>query len=239
MSKAVTTKTSTTDLGASAFGGGALQVEGQDDNKMQLGRVVLFQGTAEEEEMYGEHKRGTFLDALEQRELGDEIDIMPVRAWASWAKFNRGENRPEYSTTIKAEVPDGDLEWGEDGTPPAASESVNCVVVVKGEPWPYLLIFKRTGLAAFNKTIKPVEARRGATGKTPGLYRLTSTDDKSADGKPFKRLVCRALRDPDTDTAKLAKTVFDAMDQAQAQQHAEAVSQDNPFAGEDGDDIPI
>ena len=192
---------------AADFGGG-VQIEGDEDRGLKLGRVVLFQGTAEEEEMYGDvHKRGDFLDALESRKLGTSIKIMPITGWTSWAKFVQGQKQPIYSTTNKAEVPPEDLEWDGDN-PPAATMSINVVVVVAGEHWPYLLIFKRTALKAWDKGIKPIEARRGTTNKTPGLYELTSVDDKSSVGKPFKRLTARSLGDPDPETLELAMTVY-------------------------------
>lgn len=228
----VVQKQSSEVMSATDFGGG-LVVEGQEDQGLQLSKVVLYQGSAEEEEMYGEHKRGTFLDALESRGLGTEINFVPVYAWVSWAKFIKGQKAPEYSTKIKAEVPAEDLQWGEDGSSPAATESINVVIAVEGEAWPYLFVFKRTGLKAFNKTVKPIEARRAATGRTPGLYQLTSTDDKSADGKPFKRLVCRALGDPEGDVLALAKQVYDAMDHVKAQAENMAVD------AEDGEDPPF
>ena len=224
MSKEVAQKASSEVMDASAFGGGAI-VHGLEDSGPQLSKIVLYQGTAEEEEMYGDHKRGLFLDALESRELGTELKFIPVYMWASWAKFVPGQKAPEYSTKNIAEVPAEDLEWGEDGTPPAASMSINAVVVVEGEAWPHLFVFKRTGLKAFDKTVKPIENRRQATGKTPGLYQLSSADDKSADGKPFKRLVCRALGDPDGELLQLAKQVFDAMDGVKAK--AEEMASDN------------
>ena len=226
-------ETGVATMSAQDFGGG-LVVQGGDESGPQLSKVVLFQGTAEEEEMYGEHRRGQFLDALESRELGEEIRIMPVYAWKTWAKFVKGEKRPEYSTDDFSAVPPDDLEWGEDGTPPAVTESINAVVAVQGEAWPYLFVFKRTSLKAFNKTVKPIEARRTATGKMPGLYLLASTDDKSADGKPFKRLTCRSLGDPDAETATLAKKVFDSLDAYK--QHAADLADTQD--ADDGEGLP-
>ncbi len=223
---------------ADDFGGG-LVVQGIDEAGPQLSRIVLFQGTAEEAEMYGEHKRGTFLDALESRELGDKIRLMPVAAWATWAKFVPGGRVPEYSHTDKALVPREDLEWGEDGQPPAATMSVNVVIVVEGEAWPYLFVFKRTGLKAFNKCIRPIEARRASMRKCPGLYELTSVDDKSGDGKPYKRLICRSVGDPTTEMADLARTIFTQIDavksKAEAMVNETHVEGDTPF----DDDCPI
>lgn len=233
MSKEVTKKENAPIAPTAASFGGGLTIEGDEATGPQLSKVVLFQGTAEEEEAYGEHKRGVFLDALESRELGNEIEVMPVYAYKSWAKFVSGQKAPVYSTKIKAEVPPEDLEWGEDNTPPVATESINVVVIVKGEAWPYLFVFKRTALKAFNKTIKPIEARRAATGKMPGLYQLTTTDDKSADGKPYKRLLCRAIGDPDAETATLAKQVYDAMDSVK--ERAEELASD----GTDTEDPPF
>lgn len=218
-------------LDAAAFGGSILT--GLEDSTPQLSRVVLYQGTAEEEEMYGEHKRGQFLDALESRELGDKIKIMPVAVWETWAKFEPGSKAPVYSTNNKAEVPAADLEW-QGTTPPAATYSINAVVVVVGEAWPYLITFKRTGLKAFSKCIKPIEARREMQNLTPGLYELASVDDKSGDGKPFKRLTANSLGNPDAETATLAKTVYDALDRVRDQAQKMADGQ-NPFDGDNND----
>lgn len=233
--KELATQQDETGMTAADFGGG-LQVQGDEDKTPQLSRVALYQGTSEEEEMYGEHKRGVFIDALECRELGTEIKIMPVFAWRSWAKFEPGSSRPVYSTANKSEVPPEDLEWDDDSkTPPAATESVNVVIVVDGEAWPYLMVFKRTGLKAFEKVISPVEKRRGMTNQTPGMYTLTSVDDKSGDGKPYKRLTARALGNPTPEMASLAKTIFNSMsavkDKAEtmAEETVSESGQDPPF----------
>lgn len=219
------TQEQTAVTNAADFGGG-LRVEGLEDSGPQLSKITLYQGTAQEQESYGTHERGEFLDALESRRLGKSIKVMPVAAWASWAKFVKGSQTPEYSETNKSRVPPEDLEWGADGTPPAATMAINVVAVVENEAWPYLLVFKRTGLKAFNKSIRPIEARRSSTGKPPGLYELASIDDKNADGQPFKRLTCRFVGDPDADMQHLAKQVYDSIEAVK--ERAATMEQDAP-----------
>jgi hypothetical protein len=197
---------------AADFGGG-LVVQGKSEAGLNLSRVVLYQGTAEEDEMYGSHKRGTFLDALEVRELGTAIKVMPIFAFATWSIWEEGSRAPVQTWRDQNAVPREMLEWSEVGgkrTPPQAQEAINVVCAVEGEPWPYLFVFKRTGLKAWGRTIQPLEARRGSIGKCPGLYELGSTDDKNADGKPFKRLSARPAGEPTAETVELAKKVFAA-----------------------------
>lgn len=219
---------------AEDFGGG-LQVQGLDDGGPQLSKVILYQGTAQEQEAYGTHERGVFLDALESRELGKTIQIVPIDAWASWAKFEKGSSVPVYSETDKARVPAEDLEWGEDGTPPAATMAINVVVIVAGEDWPYLFVFKRTGLKAFLKCVRPIEARRAMKNMPRGLYELSSTDDKNADGQPFKRLTCRFVGDPDAEMQANAKAIYQGIEAVKAQ--AATLEQDAPAT--DTEDVPF
>ena len=236
-------------LAAGDFGGG-MMVEGLDQEGPQLSKVVLYHGTTEEEAEYGEHKRGQFLDALESRELGDKIKIMPVHAWATWTKWQEGQKQPLYSFRDKSLVPAADLidrDSNGDWMKPAAQMAINMVVVVEGESWPYLLIFKRTALKAYDKTIRPIEARRSMTNKTPGMYELATIDDKSDEGKPYKRLVARSLGDPTPELATLGKQVYDSIERVR--QQAEAMADDDmggttapagkAQGNDNGNDIPF
>jgi hypothetical protein len=234
-SELATTSTQGAELAtasAADFGGG-LMVQGKQESGLNLSRVVMFQGTAEEEEMYGQHKRGTFLDALEIRELGPAIKIMPIFAFATWSLWEEVSKVPVQTWYNQKDVPADLLAWTEAGgvrTPPKAQEAINVVCAVDGEPWPYLLVFKRTGLKAWNRTIQPLEGRRGSIGKCPGLYELSSVDDKSGDGKPFKRLTARPAGEPSADTITLARKVFQAQQvlKAKAAEMAEQTEDVNP-----------
>lgn len=174
----------------SAMGGAA--IAGRDASN-SISRVVMFQGTAQEEALYGsDFKRGDFIETLEKRLLGKSIEIVCVAGWMSWSKFVEGQTAPVYSFRSKAEVPAEDLEWGEEGAAkrsPAACETVNMVCVVNGEPFPALFMFKRTSIKAYTKVIEPCESRFGRC-----VYELSSEDDKNASGQPYKRLKARMVR---------------------------------------------
>lgn len=216
---AVATQETSNALATAEDFGGGLTVEGRDDTGPSLSRVAMFAGTAEEEANYGGHKRGVFLDTLEHRELGDKINIVPVVAYATYAQWESGQKQPVQTWASRAEVPPEMLKWGQDAAgnsvKPAVQESVNVICVVQGtgdgdaktEPWPYLFVFKSTGLKAFESQINPIEARRAAIGKARGLYQLYSVDDKNPAGQPFKRLMARPLGDAPADMIAIAKAV--------------------------------
>lgn len=220
---------------ANDFGGG-LHVSGRSDTGSNLSRVVLFQGTAEESVMYpGNFKRGEFLDALEIRSLGDHVRIMPIFAFAQYAVWEKGQRAPVETWDDEKKVPAPLLEWGEENgkrVPPKAQMSINCVCAVNDEPWPYLMVFKRTGLKAFERTINPLEARRGSIGKCPGLYELGSTDDKNPDGQPYKRLTARPAGEPPAEMIELAKKVFQARQKFQTKA-TEMAKDEKPVGGFD------
>lgn len=207
-----------------ALQGGAL-IEGTSRGPT-LSRMAVFQGTAEEDAMYPGHtlKRGDFFDTLEVRRIGPSVKMVPIVGWVSWARFEKGSKIPVYSTTKRSEVPPEDLQWQEN-EPPAATESTNLVVVVDGEPWPYLFVFKRTGLEAFNKCIGPMEGRRGSMKKGPGLYELGTKDDKNPSGQSYKRLTARLIGDPTSELLAVATTVHAGM--AELRKKAEDMANDN------------
>lgn len=212
-----------------ALQGGAM-IEGTTRGP-SLSRMAVFQGTAEEDAMYPGHnlKRGDFFDTLEVRKIGPSVKIVPIMGWVSWACFEKGSKIPVYSTTRRNEVPPEDVQWNEN-EPPRATESTNLVVVVEGEAWPYLFVFKRTGLEAFNKCIGPMEGRRGAMKKGPGLYELGTKDDKNPSGQSYKRLTARLIGDPTPELIAIATTVHAGM--ADLRKKAEDMAKAN-------DGIPI
>ena len=215
--------------------GGAL-VEGRDST-MAISRVALFQGTAEEEQMYGsDFKRGEFIETLEKKSLGTSIRIVCVGGWTSFAKFIQGQKAPVYSVRKLADVPKEDREWSGEGankTPPAVTETVNMVVLVNDDATPSLFLFKRTGLKAYQRTIEPCEAKFGRC-----VYELSSVDDKNASGQPYKRLTARMVKrltEEDATTA-IVKMIEDQFNKAKAKFEAAATDHD---AATKGDDIPF
>lgn len=233
MSKAIA-KQETSIATAEKFTGtiGTIGVAGLNETGSNLSRVVLFQGTPEEEAMYGQFKRGEFLDTLETRSLGTSIKIVPMFAFGSWSVWEKGSKVPVQTWTREQDVPKHLLEWTEENghrTPPQAQMSVNLVCCIEGEPWPYLMVFKRTGLKAYMRQIAPMESRRAAIGKGSGLYELSGKDDKNGAGQAFKRLVARPAGEPNSETVTLCMAVLKAEQAFRAK--AAAVAEESTPAG--------
>jgi hypothetical protein len=217
----------------------ACKIEGSDDASNTIPRLVMFQGTVEESTMYGDHPRGMFLDALESRPLGKSVSIVPITGWMSFAKWEKGSSVPLYSHKDKSKVPADDLQWGEDGTPPACSSIVNLVCLVasesgKLESWPYLLQFKRSATKAY-KSIQDVETRRSMTKRGPGVYQLSSEIDKNKDGQPYNRMKAKFSSELTPDMVTLANVVYTSIQQVKAS--AEAVAETAPSTP--GTEIPF
>jgi hypothetical protein len=222
---------------AADFGGGLI-VKGKSETSMNISRLTMYQGTPEEEKMYGQHTRGMFLDALENRELDTKVRIMPVIAFATWSLWEKGAKQPTETWHDENDVPPDLMQWTEkDGkrVPPQAQEAINVICCVDGENWPYLFVFKRTSLKAFQRTIGPLENRRAAQKKSPGLYELTSEDDKNADNQTFKRLKARFAGDPSPELTALALHVFKMQQQIKAK--AAEMAQEEPAGNFDPDKV--
>lgn len=181
---------------------GGLVVEGQDNSGARMARLALYQGTSEEEARYGKFDRGVFIDTLEKRPVETKA-VMVLGGFTTWSRWSQGSKTPDYTFRNKRDVPKEDLE----GFPPAAVECVNLIVIVGGEPWPYLLRIKRTAMAAWMNTIQPNEGRRAAAGKGPGCYQLGSQQDKNAAGQTYRRLTVERMYEPPAEMLELAVKV--------------------------------
>lgn len=219
---------------------GGLAVEGGDASP-KLGRMALYQGTSQEQATYGEgkFKRGDFLDAMEQRKLASS-KIVPIFATVLYQNWPKDSKTPlyTYSHAEKHLIPKGDLEW--DGSkPPAATKIYSAVVLVEGEPWPYLFQFKKTAAKAFEQ-IQAFEARRATTNKGFGLYELYSEDEKNPAGNTYRKLKVRPPVDLPESMHELARSVLAGLASMKAK--AASVARDEEGWGETGgggDDIPI
>lgn len=212
--------------------GGAM-VEGRDP-AASISRLAMYQGTAEEEQTYGPgFKRGDWVDTLEKRNLGPVVKIIPVAGWMSWAKWEQGAKVPVYSVTKRSEVPPEELAWTGDGAvrkPPTATECVNLIVLVNDEPYPFVVIHKRTGLKAYQKVVEPYENRHGHS-----VYEYGSVVDKNTAGQPYQRLTakpCGPSNDEQFARVTAVKNVISAV-----RAKAEAVVAETGDEG--GDNIPI
>ncbi len=220
---------------------GGMMIEGRSKDT-ELSKLAVFQASAEEDLKYPGHtlKRGDFFDVLEVRKLGATIKVLPVFGWASWIKFVDGEKAPVYATKNRSEVPTADLQWNGD-TPPAANECINMVVVVEGEPWPYLFVLKRTALEAFERVIGPMESRRGLMGRGPGMYELGNKDavgtQGKAKGKPYKRLTARFCGEPTPEMLAMASTIREQI--GMVQRKAEAMADEDRGDAPGDNEIPI
>lgn len=174
---------------------GGLTVEGGESSP-QLGRIAMYQGTSQEQQKYGEgvFKRGDFIDVLEGRKLATSR-IVVVHCEVIYQRWDKDQARPAYTYTHAQRnlIPAEDLEWDGD-LPPACAKMYRCIVLVDGEPWPYLFIVKRTMMKAFDHLLA-LEARRTATQRGSGLYELGAEDEKNAAGNSYKRLTVRPVGD--------------------------------------------
>ena len=187
---------------------GGLSVEGGDSSP-KLGRMTLYQGTSQEQATYGEgkFKRGDFLDVMEQRKLASSR-IIPIYAAVLYQNWPKDSKLPLYTCTHaqKHMIPKADLEWNGD-KPPAAAKIYSVVVLVEGEPWPYLFQFKKTAIKAFEQ-IQAFEARRATTNKGYGLYELYSEDEKNPAGNTYRKLKVRPPVDLPESMHELARSVL-------------------------------
>jgi hypothetical protein len=244
MATTTTEATTATTIQKNAAGGAivtAAVIEGAGDRR-SIPSLVLCQGTAEEVEMYGDGKRGKFLDSLDGTVIGESVKVVICGGFMTWSKWVKGQKSPAYTYTRREDVPPADLLWREDGgarVPPAATECVNAVVCVEGVDWPFLFRFKRTGLKCYEKKIEPLETRRRLNGKGAGCYTLAHTPDKNPDGKPYLRLTAAIAGDgsiPES-MAPLARKVIEQWEQFRAR--AQAAAESDADGGGDAEHIPF
>ena len=183
----------------------ASSFEGSDE--ASLGRCAMYYGTPEEESMYAGVKglaRGVLIDVLEKRALKSTL-IVPVHGWEDMCRWDKGSPLPRYIAKPSEyhTIPEEDKAWAEGdkgkSLAPLASLRYHFIVIVQGEPYPYLMTFKRSSLKA-GKFIRQYEARRNASKQASPFYALTLVDDKNADGKVYKRMVASFALECDADT---------------------------------------
>lgn len=226
--KELATKTEARALALTGDDAAGLVVEGRDGGASRLSRLALFNNTADENKRYGRKEWGDFIDTLSGETLGPKVKVMPVAGWMTWSRWEKGAKVPVYSYTRKSDVPPEDLEWQGDEKPRAV-EAVNVVLVVEGQPWPYLFTFKKTGLKTYTKVIEPMETRRGITQRGPGLYELYSEDDANPDGQPYKRVVARFVGDPTAEMIEMARAVRASIAHVKSQAAEMQSKEDIPF----------
>ena len=186
---------------------GGCVVEGASQSDLIITRMHVFQATSQEQQEIGKFDLGDVVDPEEGRPISNVF--MPVVGWKEWTKWNKDQATPVYTERDESKVPAEDLAWGDDGSPPAATESFNFIVLVDGEnDRPYLLTFKRTSLAAGRK-IHTAETRRGQRRQGPALYELICTTEQGQQGY-YARVSVKLVGDPDADMLADAATVKSA-----------------------------
>jgi hypothetical protein len=208
---------------------GSFTVEG-DDSSTKLGRISLYQGTSQEQAMYGEgtFRRGDFVDCLERRKIASTF-IIPIHAEIKYQRWDDGAKLPAYTYSSKERhlIPAEDLAW--DGSnPPVAAKLIDMVVAVRGEPYPYLLTFKRTGLRA-GELILQYEKRRAMKGLRFGMYELGSEDEKNTGGNVFRRLTVKNPVEATEDTFEVLASITQALAAVKAQAAQAVNTDDAPF----------
>lgn len=223
-----------TELAQFNFGGSERTiVAGRDERaQIQVARLTIYQGTTEEVEQYGEgtFKRGDWIDTLSIRSLGTKINAVPVPGLykATYAVWEKGKRVPTHTWDDAKKVPPELMQSTTDANgiwiPPQAQEQISAVFCVQGEPFPFVIVFKKTGLKAFNRRIIPMETQLAAAGMPPGMYELSSIDDKNAAGQAYKRLTAKYVGRPPEDLMKLTHSVF--LNAAKFRALAEAAAND-------------
>lgn len=161
---------------------GGVEIQGLESVQPDgmLGRLAMFADTTQERKMYAGAglAQGDWFDVMEKRKLGETVNVVPVFGFISWVRF-APDSSLMYSVREIRKVPPGDLVWPEKGKfnaegkrGPLAAEVWNYVVLVEGEPFPFMLRMKRTSLDAA-KSIAAIEARYVTTGNGHRLYRLS------------------------------------------------------------------
>lgn len=218
---------STAIVPASLRGGAVLD---GDDRGLTLGRMAMYHGTTEEQNTYEgcDFKAGDFIDVLEKRKLAS-ARIVIVHGFVSYVKWPQGAKTPDYVVRKVSEIPPEDVEdaW--------KMRQINCVVLVDGEPWPYLCVFKRTGLKA-GETIFQLEGRRTAAGKVRGCYELGSQKAKSEAGQTYHQLTQRPVGDCPESLFDLLFSCLGQIDVVKAKADEAASEQGGSH---DDDTIPI
>lgn len=153
------------------------------EGSAMLGRLALYQGTTTEQANYKGlgFEVGNFIDVLGRERVAEqEVKIVPVYGFCTWVSWTAGSPTPNYVLHDPSRVPLEDLEWAE-GKPPKAAKCINMMLLVEGQPWPFVAIFKRTSFQAGDAIFK-LEKRREMAGKGRGCYALYSVQEKGGGG---------------------------------------------------------
>lgn len=217
--------------------GSALTIQGYDDGGNAMSEVVRLQmhsGSNEDQARWPDAKAGDWIDALDGSSFGQSIRFVPLAAFMSWSRFEKGSPIPVYSTLNKGEVPPADLEWN-GSEPPRCVEAFNFVGLVEGSPFVYRIMLKRTGYKV-GETIKKLQQRRDMQQKGPGVYVLSSKPKQNKSSQTYRQVEVAPGGDMNADTLLLASKAIAAMATLTAKAKT-ATQEENTGGGED--EIPI
>jgi len=209
-----------------ALAKGAL-LQGATSEMLELPKYHVFQDTSKERESYGKTwEGGDIIDTLECRILSNKF--IPLQGFVTYMNWPDGASAPFYVLRDKSKVPVEDLIWGDNGTPPAATEVFNYLCMVEDEPMPYMLILKKSGFKA-GKKLNTMETRRGMAGKGPGLYELGST--KTSGDNVYYPPTVKMIGDPSQQQLDQAARILEQIDVSNVAYAEDANISDQ---GEDG-----
>lgn len=175
-------ETSLVVAGADAFFA-APTVPNVDQSERMIPVLHLYQGTTEEADTFGPgFAVGDLLDKIEKRKTATR-NIAVIRGVRRWKKWVEGSNIPVYDYDNINDVPDGESEWtgeGENRTPPLATETYEYMVMVQGEPFPYVFRFKVTSLEQGKLLYELCE--RAKAKRRFGLYEVGFIKEKGKKG---------------------------------------------------------
>jgi hypothetical protein len=178
-------------------------MQGFDQSDFLIPVAWLFQGTGEESEAYPNAKRGEITSRL----LGSSVPsrrFILLKAWKSWVRFDKGSATPAYTYDDEADVPAEDLKWGEDGTPPAATETINTIILFEGlEEVPHIFRFKKT---SYNEGKNLLTIARFVRGK---MFEFADNKvGENSEGKKYLIPTCRPTADAIPEAMLAMRSVF-------------------------------
>lgn len=208
-----------------------------------LGRLTVWNGSPKQKAEYGgagkSFNDGDLVDMLEKRKAATN-QIVPVYGFTIFQRWDKDAKAPTYTygRGERHRVPPEDFERGADGSSPACYEALCLVCLVVGEMVPYQFVFKRTSRRAGDDIMRH-EARRKATGLSPGVYKIGVKADKNPAGQDYLRVILDGVpTNMDQQTEALFAMVAGQLELVKASAIEAAKSGDGDMPGAD-DEIPI
>lgn len=173
------------------------QMEGADDSDLITPIAVIYQDKKQRDKL-GEHEFGTLVDSATQEPITEDL-FVPLFGWKeyiAWKSRSEGGGIAHKTRNVN-EVPEGGLEWNDDGgekTPPEYTTHRNFLVLFKGAEAPVVLSFKSSSKHATKaaKLINTMMQRRAALKKGPCFFRWAVKEVSNDKGEWYEPSVSYA-----------------------------------------------